>query len=54
MQISKLAGNSLSVAMARIIDRLDFEFIVDVVASGSARPAHTSRSRSRRRFISRA
>jgi hypothetical protein len=34
MTITKLAGNSLSVAMARIIERMDFEFIVDVVAVG--------------------
>lgn len=34
MAVSKLAGNSLTVAMARIIERMDFEFIVDVVAIG--------------------
>jgi hypothetical protein len=34
IQISKLAGNSLQQAVARIMDRLDFEFICEVVAIG--------------------
>jgi hypothetical protein len=32
--ISKLAGESLAVAVGRVMERLDFEFIVEVVALG--------------------
>lgn len=33
-QISHLAGNSLTAAVMRVCERLDFEFIVDVIALG--------------------